>query len=77
MTETWLSVGELSSFSEVLQHDYTYFNSPRATGRGGRVATVFKKSFNCRQLSPDFYSSFELNMFELDRSHPVLCAVIY
>lgn len=28
-------------------------------------------------LLSDLYSSFELNMFELDRSHLVLCAVVY
>lgn len=77
VTETWLSDGELSSFSELLPPNCSYFNSPRTTGRGRGVATACKSTFHCRQLSPVTFSSFELNMFELGSSHPVLCAVIY
>lgn len=77
VTETWLNARELSVFSEVLPIDCTFFNSPRSSGRGGGVATIFKEKFECRQLSSDIYSSFELNIFELGRFQPVLCAVIY
>lgn len=77
LTETWLNAGELSSFLELLHLDCTYFNSPRTTGQGGGVATVFKKRSIYRQLLPAFYFSVESNIFELDRSHPILCAVIY
>lgn len=67
VTETWLNASELSSlfhvFSEVLPIDCTYFNSPRSSGRGGGVATIFKEKFECHQLSSDIYSSFELNIF--------------
>lgn len=77
VTETWLNASELSVFSEVLPIDCTYFNSPRFSGRGGGVATIFKEKFECRQLSSDINSSFELNIFELGRFQPVLCAVIY
>ncbi len=42
VTETWIGVGESSVFSEVLPPNCTYFNSPRLTGRGGGVATIFK-----------------------------------
>lgn len=48
MTETWMSVGESSSFSEVLLLDCICFSSPRSTGRGGVVATSFREQFNCR-----------------------------
>ena len=33
LTETWLNVGESSSFSELLPLDCIYFNSQRTTGR--------------------------------------------
>jgi len=32
VTETWLNIGELSPFSELLLLDCTYFNSLRSTG---------------------------------------------
>lgn len=67
----------LVSFSEVLPLNCTYFNSPRSTGRGRGVTTFFKKQLNCQQLSLYSYSSSELNIFELVRLHPMLCAVIY
>ena len=78
MTETWVSDGDASPFSELLPANCTYFNSPRITGQtGGGVATVFKNNFKCKQLSSIHFNSFELNMFELGHSHPVLCIVIY
>lgn len=59
VTETWLNVGELSPFSELLPPDCTYFNSPRTTGRGGGLAVIFKEKYNCRLLSMITCSSFE------------------
>lgn len=44
---------------------------------GGGIATIFKQDFDCKQLSTVSFSSFELDMFELGRTPPVLCAVIY
>lgn len=64
-------------FSEVLPLDCTYFSSLISTGRGGGVATIFKNDFSCRHFSLSCYASFELNVFEMNQLHPVLCAVIY
>ncbi|XP_013859206.1 RNA-directed DNA polymerase from mobile element jockey [Austrofundulus limnaeus] len=77
LTETWLSPGELSVFSELLPVDCTFFNTPRLSGRGGGVLTVFKKLWNCRLLQAAAFQTFELLHFELGRSNPLLCAVIY
>ena len=78
MTETWLSVGESSAFTELLTHDCCYFNSPWTSGRGGGIVTVYKSHYKCKQLLlSSSFTSFELSLFELGRSHTVLCAVVY
>ncbi|XP_042078658.1 uncharacterized protein LOC121814858 [Haplochromis burtoni] len=78
ITETWLRAGESSAFTDLLPDGCCFLNSPRISGRGGGLAVVFKKQYKCKPLplstSP---SSFELSMFELGRSHTVLCAVVY
>ena len=77
LTETWLHIGESTAFYELLPPDCTFFSSPRTTGKGGGVATVFKSIFQCRQSVTVTYSSFELQLFELNASGGVLCAVVY
>lgn len=77
VTETWINVGESTAFTELLPPDCLFINSPRTTGRGGGIATVFKNRLYCKLLSPISFSSFELSLFELGRHDPVLCAVIF
>ena len=78
LTETWLHVGESASFSELLPPNCTCFSSPRTTGKGGGLATVFKSTFQCRLSASVNYSSFELQLFELNASSSsTLCAVVY
>ena len=77
LCETWVSIGENMPFSELLPPDCNFFNSPRATGRGGGVASVYKSFFHCRQIPHAGFASFELQLFELILSFPVLCAVVY
>ncbi|XP_055015067.1 uncharacterized protein LOC129410609 [Boleophthalmus pectinirostris] len=78
LTETWLREGECSAFSELLPPGCTYFNSPRSSGKGGGLATVFKSSFQCCQSSNmGPYSSFELQLLNIQASPRVVCAVIY
>lgn len=50
VTETWLSDGESSAFTEFLHHDCCYFNSPRKSGRGGGIAIVYKSHYKCKQI---------------------------
>lgn len=76
ITETWLSAGDTSAFSELLPHDCCFFNTPRTSGWGGGIATVFKNGYKCRQLSFTF-PSFELSATELGHSPTVLCTVVY
>ena len=77
LTETWIRPGESAAFTELLPPDCTVINSPRLTGRAGGIATIFKNSLYCRPLPPLSFPSFELSLFELRRSDPILCAVIY
>ena len=78
ISETWLSVGESSAFTELVPDGCSYFNSPRTSGRGGGTATVCKSDFKCKQISLSTSStSFEHSLFELGHSNTVLCAVVY
>ncbi len=70
-------MGESAAFTELLPPDCTFINSPRTSGRGGGIATVLKNSIYCKPLPLMSFSSFELSMFELGRSDPVLCTVLY
>ena len=78
LTETWIGAGECSALNELSPPDYAFFNSPRSSGRRGGTAAVFKNDFKCKQCAvcPSF-TSFEVTLFEVGRSDPVLCAVIY
>jgi len=77
MCETWLQVGECAPFSELTPPDCSFLNTPRSTGRGGGLASVFKSSLNCRQVQTNSFSSFELQTFVLNADVPVLCALVY
>ena len=77
LTETWIHAGESIAFSEILPPGCTFLSSPRTTGKGGGVACVYKSSFHCRQIPSVTFSSFELQLFELNCSPPMLFAVVY
>ena len=77
LTETWLKPGEYSAFSELLPPGCLFFSTPRATGRGGGLAAVYRESFKCRIITANNYSSFELQLFVIDLSSPVLCVTVY
>ena len=77
LCETWLSPDDNMSFSELCPPDCGFLNAPRSSGRGGGVAAVYKSRFRCRQIRHAGFSSFELLLFELTLSSPVLCAVVY
>ena len=41
------------------------------------MAAIFKESFRCKIITVNNYSSFELQLFVIDLSCPVLCATVY
>ncbi|KAI2646105.1 RNA-directed DNA polymerase from mobile element jockey [Labeo rohita] len=77
LTETCLHAGELMSFSELFPPSCDFLSSPRTTGKGGGLASVFKSVFHCREIAVDVYNSFELQLFETNFPATVLCAVVY
>lgn len=76
LMETWLNTGDLSPFSELLPPNW-FLNFPRASGRGGCLASIFKNTFNCRFLHSRVFTSFELQLFQLNTTEPIVCAIIY
>lgn len=77
LTETWIRPGESVSLSEFLPPECAFVSTPRTSGRGGGLVTVFKKKFRVRQLPSAIFSSFEVQLLELVGSSPTLCAVVY
>lgn len=77
LTETWIRPGELIPFSELLPLDCAFFSSPRLSGRGGGLASVFKNLYNVRQLSSPNFASFEVQLLEMTASTTTLCVLVY
>lgn len=47
VTETWVRPGELSTFSKLVPQDCNFLNSPRLSGHGGGLASVFRNIYHC------------------------------
>lgn len=65
ITETWLNAEDMFVLGEVLPSNFTVFNTPQETGRGGGVASIFKDTFICTRLKFEHFLSFELQVFEM------------
>lgn len=76
MTETLVKEGDSSPYSELVPQDCTFYNSPRINRHGGGLAAVFKCKYIARIISVDVYFSFEVQFFQIDLVHPVLCLTI-
>ncbi len=50
ITETWLKHGDLMPLVEIAPLDCAFFSSPRASGHGGGVATIFRSCFKCKTV---------------------------
>lgn len=77
VTETWLRAGDLSSSVELCPPHYGFLNSPRVSGHGGGLATVFNKMFKCRSLPNQTYSTFEVQLLLINAHSPILCALVH
>lgn len=79
ITETWMKVGDLSPYSELVPNDYCFYNSPRPVGRGGGLAVIAKESFGaCCQMLPSINpTSFEVQLLILDWTQPIVLVLIY
>ena len=58
-------------------HPATLSSVRRESPGGGTVWLLFSNSFSCRLLPTKSYSSFELQLFLVQFTCPVLCVVIY
>lgn len=76
VTETWMSMGDTSPFSELVPSDCSFLNCPRLSGRGGGLASVFKSNFCRRSLKTEMFSSFEVLLFLLNMDQLAI-AVVY
>lgn len=77
ITEMWMRDGELAPLMELCPPDSSFFSSPRLTGRGGGIASLFNDTFKCKLISYcDPYTSVELQLFMINKP-VVLIAVIY
>ncbi len=63
--------------SELLPNYCSYINTPRLTGRGGGLLTIFNKNLNIGALPSDVYNSFELQLFRMNSANPLAVALIY
>jgi len=77
VTETWLKQGDLMPLAEIAPPDCAFFSSPWASGHGGGVATIFKNCFKCKSVTTDTFSSFQVQLLNVDLNCPMLCALIY
>lgn len=77
ITETWVNPGEQMALGDLTPPGCNFLNSPRTSGRGGGVATVFKNSFKCKRLPMDTYSSFEAQLLKIEMMIPVFCVLVY
>lgn len=65
------------SINGSLSPNYSCFNQPSLSGRGGGVAIIFNSNYKCYPVSLNGFSSFESLCFLLNGQHPVLCVLIY
>lgn len=77
VTETWQKPDDHSSLGELSPSDCSFYSSPGPNGPGGGLATIFKKSFKCRLLPVDAFSSFEPQLLHIDLNGPLICILIY
>lgn len=69
--------GEQMALGDLTPLACNFLNSPRTSGRGGGVATVFKNSFKCKRLPMDTYSSCEAQLLKIEMMIPVFCVLVY
>ncbi len=68
ITESWIKVGDLTPFADLIPTDCTFSNSPRPSRRGGGIVTILKNSLSarCRLVPVTAFSSFEAQFLQLD-----------
>ncbi|XP_029929809.1 LOW QUALITY PROTEIN: uncharacterized protein LOC115374818 [Myripristis murdjan] len=79
LTETWHKPLDYFSLNQITPPppNYTYIEKARPEGRGGGVATVYRKDVKTTAISIPDVPSFEQTAFKLSGPTPLVTAVIY
>lgn len=65
------------SLGDLCSPHFRFLNSPRSSGHGGGLVTIFSDSFKCTFLPTSIYSTFEVHLVLINGPAPVLCALVH
>ncbi len=68
LTEIWLKPDEYIILNESAPQDYCYNNEPLPKGKGGGVATIYRKTLSISQKTGFKYNSFEAMVLHITLS---------
>lgn len=78
LTETWQPPNDFSQLNQATPPGFSYLCMPRATGRGGGVAILFRSDLNPKPVTVPQPSSFECLSVKLSgTSQPLILITIY
>lgn len=78
LTETWLDQSNSGAvLIETAPPNYSFISEARVSRRGGGVAVLFNESFQCKQLSPGSFQSFEYVALQLKAPSKVVFLNVY
>ena len=77
ITETWQKTDEFTSLNELCPQNCSFSCVPRATGRGGGLASIHRDCFSSRTVSSRAYSTFEVLINKVGRTNPFYSVLIY
>ena len=77
LTETWQNQQDYFSLNQTTPPGYSYMDKPRHHGRGGGIATIYRKDITTSVITIPAPPSFEHLVFKLSGPKPLVTAVIY
>ncbi|XP_024117635.1 uncharacterized protein LOC112139172 [Oryzias melastigma] len=78
LTETWQQETVHIHINELCPPDCSVLSTPRSSGRlGGGLALIHRDIFPCRNLRPDCFSSFELQITKVGFDQPFYLILVY
>uniref|UniRef100_UPI003AAD7030 uncharacterized protein n=1 Tax=Centroberyx gerrardi TaxID=166262 RepID=UPI003AAD7030 len=77
LTETWQQPNDFSQLNEAVPPGFAYISIPRATGRGGGLAVLYRENIKVSAVTVPHHSSFECLAVKLTGSKPIIIVTIY
>ncbi|XP_024910450.1 uncharacterized protein LOC112486878 [Cynoglossus semilaevis] len=77
LTETWQQPQDFSQLNESTPDGFVYICQPRAFGRGGGLAIIYREKWKVSPVSVPVSASFESTVCELSGPTPVIIAAVY